>query len=177
MRRRRPRPLPRRLQPPRFGCRRDESNAGYTMARSRSCHQPAIVHPQRPIGTLGHGWVVRRQQNGRAMPLSQAQEQADECFTGIAVQIAGWLVGDDQRGINYQSPGHGHALLLTTGELGGAMREPVRQTDLAEHLPRTFKVRVTAAGNEKWQLDVFKRGESWNEVVRLKHHADMRSTK
>ena len=49
------------------------------------------------------------------------------------VEVAGGLVGEDDRGVGDQGAGDGDALLLTSGELAGAVADPVTRTFRARY--------------------------------------------
>ena len=75
----------------------------------------------------GHIVVVGDKQNGVALPV-QLVKHLHDFSAGFGVQIAGGLVGQNQRGPGHQRPGDGGTLLLTAGHLRGhvlaAVAEP-----------------------------------------------------
>ena len=72
--------------------------------------------------------VVRDEHQGRLAPALQAEQQVDDLLAGLAVEVAGRLVGQDDLRARAQGAGDGDALLLAAGELRremiGAMRQP-----------------------------------------------------
>jgi hypothetical protein len=52
-------------------------------------------------------------------------EQREDFLGVAAIQVAGWLIGEDQSGVIDQRPADGDALLLPAGELVGTVRDPV----------------------------------------------------
>ena len=59
----------------------------------------------------------------------QLGEQVEDIACGAGIQVAGWLVGDQQIGIVRQGAGDGGALLLTSGDHTGQLVGLVSQTD------------------------------------------------
>ena len=56
-------------------------------------------------------------------------EDGEHVRGGVAVQVAGRLVGEQQRRLGDQRPGHRDPLLLAAGELVGLVLGPVGQPD------------------------------------------------
>ena len=75
--------------------------------------------------------VVCSDQCGAAFVSNQCQELAQHAVGSGLVEIAGRLVGEDQRRPIGQRAGNGNALLLSAGKLGWAMIKPLRQAELA----------------------------------------------
>ena len=73
----------------------------------------------------------------RVMPCSRVQrgKDGDYLFAGTAVQVAGRLIGQEQRRVFHQRPGDGDTLLLAAGQLDGAVVHPVGQAYLGEVPP------------------------------------------
>ena len=63
---------------------------------------------------------------------------------GVGVQVAGWLVGEDQRGPGEERPRAGGALLLTSRELARAVRQTVGDAELTDQIiePPSIDLRV-----------------------------------
>ncbi len=55
----------------------------------------------------------------------QTPKQSQNQLARVGIEVAGRLVGSDNLGSVDQSPGNGHALLLTAGKLIGAILEAV----------------------------------------------------
>jgi hypothetical protein len=56
-------------------------------------------------------------------------QEGEQLGAGLRVQRTGRLVGEHDLRSRRQGAGRGDPLLLAAGELGGSVREPVRQTD------------------------------------------------
>ena len=88
-----------------------------------------------------------------------------------AVEVAGGLVGEDDRRAAGERPGHGDPLLLPARQLGRSVVEPLAQVDGADHVVEPAPLGV-AAGEGQRQRDVLEGGERRDEVERLEHEAD-----
>ena len=92
---------------------------------------------------------------------------------GVAVEVAGRLVGEDQRGFGDERPGDGDALLLAARQLGRLVVEPVAQAEPLEG--RRGARRALAARDalvEQGRGDVVERRRARQQVVRLEDEAD-----
>src|SRR5215208_576572 len=91
------------------------------------------------VGTRGHPWVVGDDDDRLAELVHRPAQQAQHVGLGLGVQVAGRLVCEYDGGPRDQRAGDGHALLLTAGELGGAVRAPVAHRGrLEEPLEQVF---------------------------------------
>ena len=88
-----------------------------------------------------------------------------------AVEVAGGLVGEDDRRAAGQGAGHGDALLLAAGELAGPVVEAVGEADGVDDLVEPCRVGL-AAGQVHGQRDVLDRGQRRHQVERLEDEAD-----
>ena len=95
---------------------------------------------------------------------------------GVAlVQVAGRLVGEnDRRGVG-QGAGDGHALLLAAGKLRAEAMDLVAQADRGEKFMRARAHRgfVEAAELAHGHHHVFQRGELLHQKMKLKDEADV----
>src|SRR5438309_2168474 len=89
---------------------------------------PAIDDADRAVRVRGDDRVVSGDDKGLAGLLAQLRNQLEHIFAVAGIEVAGWLVGDDQGGIGSQRPCAGYALLLATGELIGTVIESVRES-------------------------------------------------
>ena len=75
-----------------------------------------------------------RDHDDRLAAVDQALEQVEDCIGGPRVQVAGRLVGDDDRRVVGERAGDGDALLLAAGESGGQLVGLVGHLDLLEQV-------------------------------------------
>ena len=101
---------------------------------SRSCDRlrrfdPPGAQPHHAVAALRQREIVGDQhQRGAALRVPGEQE-LDDLAAGRLVEIAGRLVGDQDRRIRRERAGERDALLLAAGELGRIVVEPVAQAD------------------------------------------------
>jgi hypothetical protein len=63
-------------------------------------------------------------------------QDSHNLYTGMAIQISRWLIGQDQRWPCNQRAGNSHALLLSAGEFCGPVIRPRKQSDQRQRLQR-----------------------------------------
>ena len=90
---------------------------------------PARAHADHPVAARGERRVVRDEHQRRAAPRRQIEHQVDDRAAGRLVEIAGRLVGDQQRGAGRERAGQRDALLLAARELRGIVAEAVAEPD------------------------------------------------
>ena len=84
----------------------------------------AVAQPDHPLGLLGDVGLVRDQHDGAAF-FVQAREDPQDVLGGVRVEVAGRLVGEDQRGVGHDRPRDRDPLLLAAGQLGGLVVQAV----------------------------------------------------
>src|SRR5690606_28686260 len=89
-----------------------------------------------------------------------------------AVERAGGLVAEEDRGFGDQRARDGHPLLLPARELARHVVRPVREAHALERSGGA-RLRVRDAAVEQRKLDVLRRGEARQEVEALEHEADV----
>jgi hypothetical protein len=98
---------------------------------------------------------VRDHHDGLAQLAVQLVQQVQHLFAGGAVEVAGGLVGDDQRRVGHQGAGDGHALLLAAGQLVGVVVGAVGQAHHGQRRqPRGAALARRQAGQQQRQLHV-----------------------
>ena len=79
--------------------------------------------------------VVRDHHDGLAVLAVELLQQSQDLLRGLAVEVAGRLVADEERRVR-NDRAHGDSLLLAAGELGRAVLGAVTETDQLERDPR-----------------------------------------
>jgi hypothetical protein len=120
----------------------------------RRRHQHALFKVDQAPGARGGLGVVRDHHDGLAEFAVQLVQQVQHLGGGGAVEVAGGLVGDDQRRVGHQCAGDGHALLLAAGELVGVVVGAVGQADHGQHRFHAAALGAAQAGQQQRQLDV-----------------------
>jgi putative ABC transport system ATP-binding protein len=82
----------------------------------------AVAEGQGAVGQVDQGRVVRGDQGGHLAGVHHRPQQVHDGPSGLRVELAGRLVGDQHLRFVGQRTGHRHPLLLTTGQLVRALR-------------------------------------------------------
>jgi hypothetical protein len=109
--------------------------------------------------------------DGLAVVVRGVAEEVEQSSAMSGVEIPGGLVGEHHVGPGHQGASNCDALLLTAGELGGLVTEPVGKAQGGDQPGEPFRVGL-AAGEGERQADVLGSGEGGDEVVRLEHETD-----
>ncbi len=118
--------------------------------------------------------VVRHHDDRLAHLGVQAPQQGEDFPRALAVEVAGRLVGDDDRGVGDEGARDGHALLLAAGELVGVVLHAVREAHERErHLDPLAPFAARERGEQERQLHVLERVQHRHQVVELEHEADV----
>src|SRR6185436_9846042 len=94
-------------------------------------------------------------------------------FGGIGIQVARWLVRQNQQRVCDDRAGNCHALFLPTGKLPGVVCHAVAETHKGQRgldVLSTFRLRELC--QKEGQLDVLKGREHGNEVKSLEDKSD-----
>ena len=105
----------------------------------------------------------------------QFLEHAHDFDAGLAVEVAGRLVGEQQRRLVHQRAGDGDALLLAAGKLVGMMVGALAEADQFERVHGAFVllVRLDAVAVVKHRhFDIFQRRGARQQVETLENKAD-----
>ena len=125
-----------------------------------------------PPGVLGDVLFVRHQHDGDAFAV-EVVKYTHDLFAGLAVEVAGRLVGKDQPWLVDQRPGNGHALLLAAGDAAGQGLRIAAEADLVEHLACALAPGVHIdAGVDQRQGDVVFKVHARQQVEALKDETD-----
>ena len=104
----------------------------------------------------------------------RSAEELEDLVARLAVEVAGGLVGQQQRRPLDQGPGDGHPLALAAGHLVGAVAHAVGQPDPGERFGRAAApLRGRDARVDQRQLDVPQGRLPGQELEGLEHEADL----
>ena len=91
----------------------------------------AVDDADRAMGVGGHLGIVRHQDDGDPLGV-ELLEHPQDFHAGVRIEVAGRLVGQQQRGAIDQRPGDGHPLLLAAGHLRRLVVGAVGQPDAVQ---------------------------------------------
>ncbi len=117
--------------------------------------------------------AVVRDQDDRRPAAVQVAQQVEDGAARAAVEVAGRLVGQDQRRLADQRPGDGDPLALAARELRRLVPEPVLEADALQRrlgAPPPFADRHP--GVQQARGDVVGRRQRLQQVEALEHEAD-----
>ena len=113
------------------------------------------------------------EQDGVAAPV-QLPEEPDDLLAGCAVEVAGGLVGEEQRRVAHQRPGDGHALALAARELVGAVVHAVLEPHRLERLHGAVATLLAGdAAVDERELHVGEGGGPGEQLEGLEDEADL----
>ena len=131
----------------------------------------AVAEGDGDVGQRGELGVMRHQHDGRMAGAVHAEQQLDDLMTGLAVQVAGRFVREQQRGIVGERAGDGHALLLAARQLRRIVMAAVAEADLGEQRVRA-RPRLRRAGNLHRDEHVLERGQRGQQMKKLEDEPD-----
>jgi hypothetical protein len=104
----------------------------------------------------------------------QVQQQPAYLIGAGPVEVAGGLVGQEQRGGLDQRPGQRRPLPLAAGEFGRPILQPLAQAHAIQQHPRPVERRRRGgAGGHGGQQHVFQHGALRQQVMLLEDEADL----
>ena len=98
--------------------------------------EDAVLEAEDPVAERRQTGVVGGDDRGQAGVAVHLAQELVQRLGRVLVQVAGRLVGDQQRRRHRQGARHRHALLLATRQHAGHVREPVGETDAPLHFAR-----------------------------------------
>src|SRR5262249_41601093 len=134
----------------------------------RGLDELAALQYQHAVHAGGERQVVRRHQRGDARVSDELQQLVEDVGRGCWIEVAGWLIGQQQLGRVGERARYGGALLLSARQLGGLVREALTQSEHGEQL---FGASLTGAARNTadhlWQQHVLERGKFRQQLVKL----------
>ena len=155
-------------RPPRLETGDRDRHAG---ASSLPAISPSAMRTMRPQRSASFE-IVGDENQGRLAAALQAEQQIDHLLAGLAVEVAGRLVGEDDLRAGAQRAGDGDALLLAAGELRREVVGAMGQAHLGEHGAGRLEG-VGLAGELQRQGHVLQRRHGRHQMERLEDDADV----
>ena len=127
------------------------------------------------VRVLGDVGLVRDQHDGQPALVVQPLEDPHHLDARARVEVAGRLVGEQQRRVVDQRAGDGDALLLAARQLVRMVIEPLAEADRLERRGGALAALLgaDAAPVEQRQLHVLERDGPRQQVEALEHEADL----
>ena len=94
-----------------------------------SSRQHALLEVQRPLGALGGVRIVRDHDDRLAVLAVERLQQVEDLVAGLAIEVAGRLVAEQQRRVGDDRARDADALLLAAGELPRVVLGAVGEAD------------------------------------------------
>ena len=154
-------------------CPRRRSSRRFAARRPSLLDDAAVEQVDGAVGVARVARVVGDHADGGAGAVQLAQQVHDRLAV-VRVEVAGGLVGEQDRGIADERARHRDALLLAARELAGQVLRAVRHADALERLVTRFSRsagRHAAVGER--QLDVLVHGEIADQVEALEDEPDL----
>src|SRR5205823_14807488 len=98
----------------------------------------AVCEEEDAVGERGRVRVVRDHHGRLAELVDRGAQEAQDFVTGVRVEVAGRLVGEEHTRPREKRPGDGYALLLSAGQLGRPVLAPVGDADRLKKLLEPF---------------------------------------
>jgi hypothetical protein len=147
---------------------------GARRLRRRRRHDPAVSQPDRRFRDGGDLRIVGDQHERGAAGAVNLQQQLDHLAARRTIEVAGRLVGQQDRGIVGERPGDCDPLLLAARQLRRVVMRAIRQPHFGEQRARAGR-RIGAVGNLDRHQHVLERGQRRQQVKGLEDEPDARS--
>lgn len=134
----------------------------------------AVPEANLPSGISGDFFFMCHHHDGETILAVEFAEELHDLMRACRIQIAGWLVGEDDVGVGHQGTGNGDALLLAARQFGRGMVATVGQPHARQCLLRhatAFLVRDAAI--DQGQLQILDRRGALEEIESLENEADV----
>ncbi len=139
----------------------------------RCLFEAAVAEPEHTVAAFGEFAVVRNDDRGEFALAAQALQQREECRSGVIVEVAGGLVGEEDSWRRDEGASYGDSLLFAPGEFAGAVVRARGEFDACEPgVGFGERLRVGDATSEEGKGDVFDRAELGKKVVELPDEAE-----
>lgn len=134
--------------------------------------KPSVGQGQLVIAPLGHAVVVGDHDKSLTFPVPQFFEKFEQRIGISGVQVAGGLIGQDYIRFVHECSGSGHALLLTSAELIGAVVHAVAQSQISqEPFPTVFFSASIGTKNPSGHEHILQGAKLWEQAMELKNES------
>jgi hypothetical protein len=124
-----------------------------------------------PFRTAGELDIVSDEHQRRAGASIQFKQQLDHLVSGVAIQVAGWLVCKQKLGLSDEGARESDPLLFTSRELRRIMTQPFAEPNFIQKFDRIF-VSMTSSAQFERHHHILKRRERRHELKVLKNETN-----
>ncbi len=141
-------------------------------ARARVGLDASILEHHHAVGIGRHLRLMRYQDDGQPLFAVEAGDRGHDFGRGLRIDIAGRLVGQQDRRVMDQGASDGDALLLTARQLIGMVLLPGAEAKLFESPSRAVETALHLSGIEERECDILDRGGAGQQIEALEYEAD-----
>jgi hypothetical protein len=94
----------------------------------------SVAQVKLPVAQRGERRVVGDGDKSPPVLAGESQQEVDDPSSCGRVEVAGWLIGEEDAGVVHKRTGDGHPLLFPSAELGGEMVKPTGEADAREQV-------------------------------------------
>ena len=146
--------------------------AGSPPAALDQAGDAAVAQRDGHVGERGQLGIVRHQHDRRLARAIDLEQQLDDLAAGLAVEVAGRLVGEEERRIVGERARDGDALLLAARELRRIVMARDRRARRRPAAHRRARAASLHAGNLHRHQHVLERRQRREQMKELEHEAD-----
>ena len=133
----------------------------------------AVVESKDPVHLSSKPLVVRGHERGAGLLADETKELLEHDVRGRLVEVAGGLVGEDERVLVGERACHGDTLLLAAGQLGRAVGEALAEAQRGQQrFGAGARIRARGAVDQLRDDDILDGGEVGKEMVELIDEAE-----
>jgi hypothetical protein len=139
---------------------------------------PAVAHVDDPVTETENPTVVGDDDNGPAGLKGHPLKQLHDILAGLRVQSGGRFVADQQVRVVDQGAGDSDSLLLPARQLRRQRVDAIPQAELGQQVGGASDgLGARSAGDQQWNRRILRGGQRRQQVLLLKHEADVVSAK
>ena len=94
---------------------------------ARNFHQSSLFQSQPTTGDRSSVRIVGHHEERRTKFSIETLQEIENLARCGFIEVAGWFIGDNDRGIGHDGSGYAHTLFLPTRELSGIVIGPIEQ--------------------------------------------------
>ena len=145
----------------------------FRLAFALSFNDETILQCDDAFGITDDARVMGGKHKGHTSLFVETLHNVHDLFAVLGIEVGGRLVSQDELGVGSKRPGDCDALLLSAGELIGAVMGAVGESDCFQHFIDAFlAIRGFCAIQQERHLNIFIGCESGDERKELEYESD-----